>query len=94
MNAGASLYIGGKAGSMKDGIILAAQLIDSGKAAGNTEPAHHCQQPPGGRNMTILDCLAAHAKERTEQKKDSCRRQKSGARHSHCPRTSSSSKTP
>lgn len=33
MNAGASLYIGGKAGSMKDGIILAAQLIDSGKAA-------------------------------------------------------------
>ena len=33
MNAGASLYIGGKAGSMEDGIILAAQLIDSGKAA-------------------------------------------------------------
>ena len=33
MNAGASLYIGGKAGSMKDGIILAAQIIDSGKAA-------------------------------------------------------------
>ena len=33
MNAGASLYIGGKAGSMKDGIILAAQLIDSGKVA-------------------------------------------------------------
>ena len=33
MNAGASLYIGAKAGSMKDGIILAAQLSDSGKAA-------------------------------------------------------------
>lgn len=32
MNAGASLYIGGKAGSMADGIKLAAQLIDSGKA--------------------------------------------------------------
>ena len=32
MNAGASLYIGGKAASMKDGIILAADLIDSGKA--------------------------------------------------------------
>ena len=31
MNAGAALYIGGKAGSMKDGIALAAQLIDSGK---------------------------------------------------------------
>ena len=32
MNAGASLYIGGKAESMKDGIKLAAELIDSGKA--------------------------------------------------------------
>lgn len=33
MNAGASLYIGGKAESMADGIRLAAELIDSGKAA-------------------------------------------------------------
>lgn len=32
MNAGASLYIGGKAESMKEGIALAAGLIDSGKA--------------------------------------------------------------
>ena len=32
MNAGASLYIAGKADSMKDGIALAAELIDSGKA--------------------------------------------------------------
>ena len=32
MNAGASLYIGGTAGSIKDGIALAADLIDSGKA--------------------------------------------------------------
>lgn len=32
MNAGASLYIGGKAESVKDGIALAASLIDSGKA--------------------------------------------------------------
>lgn len=32
MNAGAALYIGGKADSMKEGIALAAQLIDSGKA--------------------------------------------------------------
>ena len=30
MNAGASLYIGGKAQSMKDGIILAGELLDSG----------------------------------------------------------------
>ena len=32
MNAGASLYIGGRAESMKEGVALAAQLIDSGKA--------------------------------------------------------------
>lgn len=32
MNSGASLYIGGKAGSMKEGITLAEELIDSGKA--------------------------------------------------------------
>ncbi len=32
MNAGASLYIGGKADSMAEGIKLAAELIDSGKA--------------------------------------------------------------
>ena len=32
MNAGAALYIAGKAESMKDGTVLAAELIDSGKA--------------------------------------------------------------
>lgn len=32
MNAGAALLIGGKAGSMKEGIALAAEIIDSGKA--------------------------------------------------------------
>ena len=32
LNAGASLYIGGKADSFKDGVELAAELIDSGKA--------------------------------------------------------------
>ena len=32
MNAGAALYIGGKAESMADGTVLAAELIDSGKA--------------------------------------------------------------
>lgn len=32
MNAGAALYIGGKAESMKEGIRLAAEIIDSGKA--------------------------------------------------------------
>ena len=33
MNAGAALYIGGKAASLADGITLAAKLIDSGMAA-------------------------------------------------------------
>ena len=32
MNSGAALYIGGKADSMKDGIVLAEEIIDSGKA--------------------------------------------------------------
>lgn len=32
MNAGAALYIGGKAETMKDGVALAAKIIDSGKA--------------------------------------------------------------
>ena len=32
MNAGAALYIGGKADSIKEGVALAAKLIDSGKA--------------------------------------------------------------
>ncbi len=32
INAGAGLYIGGKADSLKEGVMLAAELIDSGKA--------------------------------------------------------------
>lgn len=32
MNAGAALYIGGKADSMKDGVGLAADILDSGRA--------------------------------------------------------------
>lgn len=37
LNAGAALYIGGKADSMAEGIRLAADLIDSGKAAETLE---------------------------------------------------------
>ncbi len=37
MNAGASLYIGGKAESFADGIKLAAEIIDSGKALDTLE---------------------------------------------------------
>ena len=32
MNAGAALYIGGRAENMKDGIAHAAEIINSGKA--------------------------------------------------------------
>jgi len=37
MNAGASLYIGGKASSMAEGVKLAAEIIDSGKAMATLE---------------------------------------------------------
>ena len=37
LNAGASIYIGGKADSMADGVKLAGELIDSGKAIGTLE---------------------------------------------------------
>ena len=37
LNAGAALYIGGKAESMKAGVALAADLIDSGKATETLE---------------------------------------------------------
>lgn len=37
LNAGAALYIGGKAESMKEGVKLAAEIIDSGKAAKTLE---------------------------------------------------------
>ena len=37
LNAGAALYISGKADSMKDGVALAAELIDSGKVAQTLE---------------------------------------------------------
>jgi anthranilate phosphoribosyltransferase len=32
LNAGAAIYVGGKAGSIADGVIKAAQAIDSGAA--------------------------------------------------------------
>ncbi len=37
LNSGAALYIGGKADSMKEGISLAAELIDSGKVLATLE---------------------------------------------------------
>ena len=37
LNAGASLYIGGKADDMKEGVALAAEIIDSGKALAKLE---------------------------------------------------------
>ena len=64
MNAGAALYIGGKAESMKDGIALAAELIDSGKALETLERFIAVSNPRGGERMSIFDKLAAHARER------------------------------
>ena len=37
LNAGAGLYLGGKADSFAGGVALAAELIDSGRAAATLE---------------------------------------------------------
>ncbi len=46
MNAGAALYIGGKADSLQDGVRLAAQLIDSGKAMETLEQVIRVSNEP------------------------------------------------
>ncbi len=48
MNAGAALYIAGKAGSMQAGIALAAELIDSGKATETLEKIIEISNRPEG----------------------------------------------
>ena len=48
LNAGAALYIGGKAASMQDGVKLAAELIESGKAAETLEKLIEVSNRPGG----------------------------------------------
>lgn len=47
MNAGAALYIGGKAETIKDGIVLAARLIDSGKALETLQKFIEMSNRPG-----------------------------------------------
>ena len=61
MNAGAALYIGKKADSMKDGIALAAKIIDSGKALDTLrkfiEASNRILNCPGGALETpVLNC--------------------------------------
>ena len=64
LNAGAALYIAGKADTMADSVALARELIDSGAAA-------HCsEQPGGGDGMTILEQLADHARARVAAAKE------------------------
>ena len=53
----------------QEGIDLAAELIDSGKALATLKTADRSQQPAGGRGMTILDQLAEHARERVSEAK-------------------------
>lgn len=48
MNAGAALYIGGKAASMQEGISLAAELIDSGKALETLQKLMEVSNRPEG----------------------------------------------
>ena len=48
LNAGAALYLGGKADSVKDGIALARELIASGKALATLEKVREISNRPGG----------------------------------------------
>ena len=48
LNAGASLYIGGKADTMGDGVALAARLIDSGQALETLNRFIAVSNLPGG----------------------------------------------
>ena len=48
MNAGAALYIGGKAADMKEGVKLAAEIIDSGKAFETLEKFREVSNRPEG----------------------------------------------
>ena len=72
LNAGAALYIGEKADSMKAGVALAAELIDIRKGRRRAGAADRGQQRPGGGGMTILDQLAGHARERVAAAKRRC----------------------
>ena len=69
LNAGAALYIGEKADSMKDGVALAAELIDSGRAAAVLDRLAEVSNRPEVERMTILDQLASHARERVAASK-------------------------
>ncbi len=48
LNAGAALYLGGKADTVKDGVALARELIASGKAMRTLEKAREVSARPGG----------------------------------------------
>ena len=52
MNAGAALYIGGKADSLKEGIVLAAEMIDSGKALGTLHKLIEVSNRPDSAEVT------------------------------------------
>ena len=67
LNAGAALYIGEKADSIKAGIALAEELIDSGKALDTLQKL--IEGSNRGEGMTILEQLAGYARERTEKAK-------------------------
>ena len=47
LNAGAALYIGGKAKDVKEGVVLAAELIDSGKALATLQNFIEFSNRPG-----------------------------------------------
>ena len=64
LNAGAALYLDGKAETMAEGVKLAAPAHRQRRGHADPGKTHRGEQPPGGRRMTILDQLAAHARQR------------------------------
>ena len=53
MNAGAALYIAGKAASLKDGVALAAELIDSGKTLATLNKIIEVSNRPEKRSLDL-----------------------------------------
>ncbi len=56
-------------GNLGEGVQLAGELIDSGKALQVLGNAAHCEQSAGGGGMNILDQLADYARQRVEAAK-------------------------
>ena len=71
LNAGAALYIGGKAATMAEGVRMAEGILDSGAALAKLEAVIRRTGGVTAMAATILDTIAAHARERVAADKAS-----------------------